>query len=155
MVLRECKLSNQKRHGTNNYLHQPGKRLMHKGKGKGKVHPRTGHEGPEGKKRYSSILSLISALDGEGWSTPRPGRFTPGKESRYPLYRRLGGPQDQSGRFRKISPSTGIRSPDRPTRSESLYRLSYPGPYASNAYELNSLTLSFPLNTDSNATKLS
>jgi len=23
---------------------------------------------------------------------------------------------------------TGIRSPDRPTRSESLYRLSYPGP---------------------------
>ena len=24
--------------------------------------------------------------------------------------------------------STGIRSPDRPARSESLYRLSYPGP---------------------------
>ena len=24
---------------------------------------------------------------------------------------------------------TGIRSPDRPARSESLYRLSYPGPY--------------------------
>jgi hypothetical protein len=27
----------------------------------------------------------------------------------------------------KLSP-TGIRSPDRPARSESLYRLSYPGP---------------------------
>jgi hypothetical protein len=26
-------------------------------------------------------------------------------------------------------PSTGIRSPDRQTRSQSLYRLSYPGPY--------------------------
>jgi hypothetical protein len=25
------------------------------------------------------------------------------------------------------SPPTGIRSPDRPGRSESLYRLSYPG----------------------------
>ena len=25
------------------------------------------------------------------------------------------------------SPPTGIRSPDRPARSESLYRLSYPG----------------------------
>jgi hypothetical protein len=25
--------------------------------------------------------------------------------------------------------STGIRSPDRPARSESLYRLSYPGPH--------------------------
>ena len=24
---------------------------------------------------------------------------------------------------------TGVRSPDRPARSESLYRLSYPGPY--------------------------
>jgi hypothetical protein len=27
---------------------------------------------------------------------------------------------------RKISPPTGIRSPDRPARSQSLYRLSYP-----------------------------
>jgi hypothetical protein len=27
----------------------------------------------------------------------------------------------------KISPRTGFRSPDRPARSESLYRLSYPG----------------------------
>jgi hypothetical protein len=27
---------------------------------------------------------------------PRPSRFTPGKETRYPLYRRLGGPQGQS-----------------------------------------------------------
>jgi hypothetical protein len=39
---------------------------------------------------------------------PRPGRFTPGKETRYPLYRRLGGPQDHSGRVRKISPPTGL-----------------------------------------------
>ena len=32
--------------------------------------------------------------------------------------------------MRKFSPPTGIRSPDRPARSESLYRLSYPGPPA-------------------------
>jgi hypothetical protein len=50
----------------------------------------------------------------------------PGK-TRYPLYRRLGGPQSRSRRMRKISPPTGIRSPDRPARSESLNRLSYPG----------------------------
>ena len=95
---------------------------------KGTVHPRTGHEGPEGELRYSPILSLTSALDGGGLSKPRPGRFTPGKETRYPLYRRLCGTQSRCGRVRKISPPTGIRSPDRPARSESPYRLSYPGP---------------------------
>jgi len=41
-----------------------------------------------------------------GWSTARPVRFTPGKETRYPLYRRLGGPQDRSWRVWKISPSS-------------------------------------------------
>jgi hypothetical protein len=48
--------------------------------GKGKVHPRTGHEGPEGEQRYSSTLSLTSALDEAGWATPRPDGFTPGKD---------------------------------------------------------------------------
>ena len=76
-------------------------------KGKGTVHPRTGHEGPEGELRYSSTLSLTSALDGGGWSTPRPGRFTLGK-TRYPLHRRLGGPQVRSGGVRKISPLSGF-----------------------------------------------
>ena len=47
-------------------------------------------------------------------------------ETRYPLYRRLDGAQGQSGRVRKISPHTGIRFPDRPARSKSQYRLSYP-----------------------------
>ena len=42
-----------------------------------KIHSRTGHEGPEVEQRYSSTLSLTSALHGGGWSTPRPGRFTP------------------------------------------------------------------------------
>jgi hypothetical protein len=39
------------------------------------------------------------------------------------------GPRGRSGRVLKISPRphTGIRSPDSPARSESLYRLSYPG----------------------------
>jgi hypothetical protein len=49
----------------------------------------------------------------------------PGK-TRYPLYRRLGEPQGRSGQVRKTSPPpTGIRSPDRPACSQSLYRLSY------------------------------
>ena len=61
-----------------------------------------------GKQRYSSYLSLTSALVGGGWLTPRPGRFTHGKETRYPLYRRLGGPQCRSGRVWKISPPLGF-----------------------------------------------
>ena len=54
--------------------------MSFKGKGKGKVHPRTGHEGPEGEQMYSSTLPSTSVLDGGGWSAPRPGRFTPGKD---------------------------------------------------------------------------
>ena len=75
---------------------------------KGKVHPITGHGGPEGEERYGSTISLTSALDG-GWEvnvTPRP-LYPPGK-TRYPLHRRLGGPQDRSGRVRKISPPPGF-----------------------------------------------
>jgi hypothetical protein len=49
------------------------------------------------------ILSLTSALYGGGWSMPRPGRFTPGNETRCLFYRRLGGPQGRSRRVRKVS----------------------------------------------------
>jgi len=50
-------------------------------KRKDKGHPRTVHEGPKGEKMYSSTLPLTSALDGDGWPTPRPGRFSPGKDA--------------------------------------------------------------------------
>jgi hypothetical protein len=63
-----------------------------------------------------------------GWLRPHPGRFTPVKENRVPLYSRLCGSRDRCGRVRKISLPTGNRSPDRPIRSESLCRLLYPGP---------------------------
>ena len=52
----------------------------------------------------------------------------PPEMTRYPLYRTLGGPQGRSKRVRKISPHTGVRFPDRPSRSESLYRLRYVTP---------------------------
>jgi hypothetical protein len=38
------------------------------------------------------------------------------------------GPRAGLDRCENSRPPTGIRSPDRPARSESLYRLSYPGP---------------------------
>jgi len=70
-------------------------------------------------------LSWPTALEGGEWTASRPGRSLPPGKTRYPLYRRLGGSQGRSGRVRKISPPTGIRSPDRPARSQSLYRLGY------------------------------
>ena len=64
-----------------------------------------------------------------GWSTHRPGRFTPGKERGYPLYRRLGESQGRSGREWKISPLLEFDPRTAPARSASLYRTSYPGPH--------------------------
>jgi hypothetical protein len=53
----------------------------------------------------SSTLSLTSALNMGGWLTPRPGRFTPPGKTRYPLYRRLCGPQVRFGQVRiNLSP---------------------------------------------------
>ena len=87
-------------------------------KGKGKVHPRTAHEGPEGEQMYSSTLPSTSVLDGGGCSTTRPGRFTPGKAP-------VPGWAPRSVWIGAGNHSyTWIRSPDLPARSES-YRLSY------------------------------
>ena len=58
----------------------PRKQEQMNDKGKGKFLPRIVQEGPEGEQMYSSNLPSTSALDGGGWSTPCPGRFTPGKD---------------------------------------------------------------------------
>ena len=48
---------------------------------------------------------MTLALEGGEGSATRPGRTLPPGKTRYPLYRRLGGPQGWSGLVRKISPS--------------------------------------------------
>jgi hypothetical protein len=78
-----------------------------KGKGKGKFQTRSDHEGPEGKDMYSSTLPLTSAVDGVGGKRHPTAVLSPGK-TRYPLYRRLGGPQWRSGPVRKMSPTPGF-----------------------------------------------
>jgi hypothetical protein len=78
-------------------------------KGKGKGHPRTGHEGPGGVEVKLHSFFNLGARWG-GWSKPHPGRFTLRKETLYPLYRRLGGPQGRSGRVWKISTPQGFDS---------------------------------------------
>jgi len=48
---------------------------------RGAVRSRTDHESRQGDYSYKSTVLLTSALDEvNGWSTPRPGRFTPGKD---------------------------------------------------------------------------
>ena len=90
---------------------------------KGKVHPRTGHDGPEGE--YSSFFILGARC---GWvvnATPR--MLFPSGMTRYPLYRRLGGPRAWPVRVQIIL----FRSSDRPSSSELAYQLRYPGPSSS------------------------
>jgi hypothetical protein len=71
---------------------------------KGKVRFRTGQEGP----------------DGGAWSTKHPNSFTLGM-TRYPLYRRLGGPQGWCG---KSHPPAGF-DPQTVQSSKSLHPLCY------------------------------
>jgi len=51
---------------------------------------------------------MTAGLEGDEWSAARPGRTLPPGMTRYPLYRRLGGPQGQSGRAENLV-TTGIR----------------------------------------------
>jgi len=47
---------------------------------------------------------MTTALEGGEGSASRPGRSLLTGNTRYPLYRRLGGPHGRSGQVRKISP---------------------------------------------------
>jgi hypothetical protein len=62
-----------------------------------------------------------------GWSAERPGQFTPGKEP-VPIEQEAGWAPGTVWAGAENLDLTGIRSPDRPARSQSLYRLSIPGP---------------------------
>jgi len=72
--------------------------------------------------RYTSTLSLILGLDG-GWSTPRLGRFTPGKLGAHFIAGWVS-PRKCAENLASI----GIQSPDLSGRSQSLYR--YPELYS-------------------------
>ena len=51
---------------------------------------------------------MTKALEGGEGSVSRPGRSLPPGKTRYPLYRRLCGPQGRSGQVRKTSPPLGF-----------------------------------------------
>ena len=89
--------------------------------GKDKSHRTTDHEGPE---RGVDVQLYSSFNLGARWwggrSTPRPGRFTSGIDA-VPIVQKTGWVPGPVWAGAEISPHTGIRSPDRPARSESLY----------------------------------
>jgi hypothetical protein len=77
---------------------------------------------------------LTSALVGGEWPASRPGRFTPGE--RAPGTHWIGGwlgpgagVDDVEKRKLLNLPGLELRPLGRPARSQSLYRLRYPGPY--------------------------
>jgi hypothetical protein len=64
---------------------------------------------------------------GGEWSTPRPGRFTSGRNT-VPIIYQAGWVPGPVWAGAENLVQTGIRSPYLPDRSVSLYRLRYPGP---------------------------
>ena len=70
---------------------------------------------------------MTAALEGGERSAARPGRTLPPGKTRYPLYRRLVGPQDRSGRAEK-SRRHRDSIPDRPARSSVAITTGLPGP---------------------------
>jgi hypothetical protein len=83
---------------------------------------------------YRSIFFLISAVTGGEWSSSHPGHFTPGE--RTPDTHWIGdrvdpraGLDDVKKRKFLTLPGLELRPLGRPARSQSLYRLRYPGFY--------------------------
>ena len=75
--------------------------------------------------RYSSTLSLTSALGEGGWLAPLPCRFTPGNDP-VRIVQEAGWTPGPVWTGAEVVAPTEIRSPDRPACSESLYRLRCP-----------------------------
>jgi hypothetical protein len=63
-----------------------------------------------------------------GWSTPRPRRFTQGRD-RVPIVQEAGWAQGPVWTGAENLALPGIRPPDLPAHSEWLFRLRYPDPW--------------------------
>jgi len=96
--------------------------------GEGKVHPRTGHKGPEGKEGYSSTLSLTSSIqDVDAFIIiATPLELYPRKDP-LPTVREAGWVPGSVWTDAENLAPTGIQSPEHPVCSESLYEIRYTG----------------------------
>ena len=80
---------------------------------------RTVHRGSRG----ITLLFLDHGTRRDEWSASRPGRSLPLGKTRYPLYRRMGGPQGRSGHLGKIRPPSALDPLTVQPIAQSLYRL--------------------------------
>ena len=93
--------------------------------------------------RGSRTISLLFINFGDGWgwvATPRPGCLMSRKETVTHYKGGWGASRPVWTGAENLSP-TGIRTPDRPARSESLYRLRYPGPLWKHVHNQNTKNL--------------
>src|SRR5215510_2924883 len=77
-----------------------------------------------GSRGRAPLILNLGARRG-GWLVPRPGRFTPRKDPVL-IVQEAGWAPGPVWTCANNLALTGIRSPDRPARSQSLYLLSYP-----------------------------
>ena len=71
---------------------------------------------------------MTSALEGGEGSASRPGRTLPPEKDPVPILQEVGWASGTVWTGEENLAPTGIRSPDRPARRQSLYRLSYASP---------------------------
>jgi len=84
-----------------------------------KGHPGTGHKGSGTEEVQLKSFFNLGAKWG-GWSSPRPGRITPGKAP-VPIVQEAGWSPGAGWTDAGNLTPTRIRSPDHPASSESLY----------------------------------
>jgi len=76
-------------------------------KGKGKRKGDTCQADTEGRRETQFYQFWTTAVELSGCTAPRPGLFNPWKKTRYPLYRRLGGPRGRCGPVHGITSHLG------------------------------------------------
>jgi len=83
------------------------------------ANPLQAYADTDGRRRYSFNSFASSVLQGGGWSTPHPGRFTPRKDP-VPIVQEEGWPLEPVCTGMENIASTRIRSSDCPVSSELL-----------------------------------
>jgi hypothetical protein len=78
---------------------------------------------------------------------PLPGCFTPGKVPVYIMQEDVSAPGTLRAGMEYLA-SNGSRTPDRPDRSDSLYRLRYPGPLRTQTWHILCNLLSVTINEE-------